>query len=705
MAAYRETRHSALAGGEARTHPDGRTPGRACLLRVGGKKHGFVALAMVALIGFAEVSHAQQLDWLNKNMARNGSTVVELLRAVELAGKSVASYGGELQRLRGNVGLVFLPGILGSALVSKSKGKIWSSGIPDMAKLRLPPELLDPEVVSDIDAVLADGVDTYNLYGDAIKMIRQSAQNAGIRAERIAACGYDWRRDIRAGARDLKRCIESKPELQGIEALVVVAHSMGGLVTWQWHQEFASNGALANGVPVIAIAILGSPLGGSCEIVRMIQMGYAQPTLSDKHTDDSWLKRFWPAMVAMKDRIVNAISSEVTDQIRPVVLTWPGAIELTPPPTDTRDQACAPVPLYPDDATDPRLLSHFSTEFWNQPVGKSLLAGKPLPDSSAEMLPVASAFRSAFKLEPIASPTYLFASEMWDTPNQAKLVPPTYVLDARGTWHTVDGDGRVPYLAAVPRAIQTRAADVRRVYSVHGNLPEDKVFHEEFFGGRLPRVLRGWIATQIMTKATSDPAFLTAYVAAGGRQVHPYDLQGSYERQSETNQRAPIYRLTTDAWNAAIDFNNALCGVTPCLEYRQARDAAEKESARERAALFLATRTSGAPTDDERTFLIAKRGLAMAQNSNWVAAIGDLREAVPALETRRQRLAGKETTNERTLRINAAANLGRALVMRGFCAEAEPYLRRTAAHNSYAADTLQASCYDRDTGKIVKFVR
>ena len=661
-----------------------------------------LAAALLLLVLFAAPpANAQFRDWLSGNDARNGSTVADFLAAI---GKTNSAYSAQLARMRGNVGLVFVPGILGSALKSPSGEEIWGYGLRLSPGLALPASLVDPAAESGIVATIADGREgRIDLYGTAMALLREHAAKAGIAPGRIAACGYDWRRDIRAGARDLARCIDNAPELKGIEALVVVAHSMGGLVSFQWHRDYTTDGVLKNGVPVIALALLGSPLAGSCEILRMVATGYVQPTASDRHANESWLGRFATDVRTMSDRVVNAVTGFFTSDVRPLVLGWPGAIELSPPPAENRDQAnCASVPLTTDD-TDPRIRTHYDPGFWSGETGRALLSGKALPVTHAQVLAVARAFRESFRFEPIASPTYLFASEIWDTPAQPKLVPPSYVPDDRGLWHTADGDGRVPFGAALPVALQSRAADATRVYSVHGNLPEDKAFLQEFFGQRLPRLLPGWLALRLATAAKDDPVFLKSYVAARGRQLHPYDMHGAWERQSEQNQRDPIYRLTRQAWNAAVDFNEALCGVSACPGYAAAKSAAKSASQTERAAIYSAALRNEGLSGDEQLFIIARRGLEMAQRLNWVAAIGDLRVAAPKLTERAKRLGRGEKENERRLRVDATANLARALTMRGFCAEAADVLRSVPRDNRWAIDARKGQCFDRDSGKIVVF--
>ncbi len=108
--------------------------------------------------------------------------------------------------------------------------------------------------------------------------------------------------------------------------------------------------------------------------------------------------------------------------------------------------------------------------------------------------------------------------------------------------------------------------------------------------------------------------------------------------------------------------------------------------------------------DDEAAILQAQRGLAMAREQNWAAAIGDLREALPVLEAAAKRQGTKEAANHRDLRVAANANLGRALVLRGYCAEAAPYLKlAAAAGNEFAQKTRRAPCYDRESGRILSF--
>ena len=199
-------------------------------------------LLLAFALAFTTPVHAQFRDWLSGNTTNNGSTVAEFLWVAE---KLNTPQSRSLEALRGKVGLVFVPGILGSALKTAAGEAIWGYRLTLSPHLELPAALIDPAIESGAKAALADGREgRLDLYGAAMDLIREHAVKAGIPANRIAACGYDWRRDVRAGARELARCIETAPALQGVEALVVIAHIMGGVVTTQWHRDFAPEGRL-----------------------------------------------------------------------------------------------------------------------------------------------------------------------------------------------------------------------------------------------------------------------------------------------------------------------------------------------------------------------------------------------------------------------------------------------------------------------------
>ena len=69
---------------------------------------------------------------------------------------------------------------------------------------------------------------------------------------------------------------------------------------------------------------------------------------------------------------------------------------------------------------------------------------------------------------------------------------------------------------------------------------------------------------------------------------------------------------------------------------------------------------------------------------------------------RMPRKGGNESSSEKKLRVAVYANLGRALAIRGFCADAKrPLQIGVSGGNELAVKTLNAPCYDQESGKIV----
>jgi hypothetical protein len=661
-------------------------------------------VVLVAIISWPGAPAAQPTrDIVNNNTLNHGSTIRDLLQTLDKVATEHPGVSEELRRLRGTLAIVFVPGILGSTLDSASEGNLWGAGIPNADKLRLDPRLVDETATSDVTTGLALTLGPVALYQNAFQMIKASAAAFGVPEQRVAACGYDWRRDIRWGARELDRCIASHPNLREATALIVIAHSMGGLVTWQWHSSYTRDGWIG-GKRVIAVAVLGSPLEGSCEMLRMVQAGYIQPVANTKLRGDQVWKRWWGVIAGMKDRFVNVITARFSQDLRPVILTWPGAFELMPRSALTvNDDAhlCVRVPFDPADPDNRTPLTPFAPEFWTRPIGADMLGTAAPPDNLGAVLQKAAEFRAGFSPESLGSPTYVFATFVWVTPVLAPITG-EYRL-AAGEWFPKDGDGRVPLTSARPDSVN--AAETFFVYSVHGNLPEDQMFHDQFFGQRLPRVRDAYIAAEILRQFGANDGFQRIYSAKGGSLVNPQDFRTAFERVASPDI---IYPLTREAWTSAVEFNQALCdGPVTCTDdYRSVAAAAQGKSEAAKAAAFTSVIIASAKGSREETFALAQRGLAMARSLNWAAAIPDLRVAAPRLDQLRADAGGSEAQNVRDLRVSVTAMLGRSLAIRGYCAEAKEPLKKAALEkNAYAIRDVRAPCYDRETGRYVALDR
>ncbi|UUZ76921.1 hypothetical protein LP414_05755 [Polaromonas sp. P1(28)-13] len=123
--------------------------------------------------------------------------------------------------------IVFVPGILGSKLTS-ADGKVIFGDISEVktiiSRLELPAKLIDENAESGVRAELLLKLGWVDLYEDATNPMREWANAHGVQ---FVTCGYDWRRDIRAGTRDLERCLQRELN-DGPRDVVLIAHSMGG---------------------------------------------------------------------------------------------------------------------------------------------------------------------------------------------------------------------------------------------------------------------------------------------------------------------------------------------------------------------------------------------------------------------------------------------------------------------------------------------
>ncbi len=78
---------------------------------------------------------------------------------------------------------------------------------------------------------------------------------------------YDWRLDIDFLADQFQDY--SREHLKG-KKLIIVAHSMGGLLAWHWKNKYRSERPFT----LVTLVLLGTPLQGTCEIAVQLVGGY-----------------------------------------------------------------------------------------------------------------------------------------------------------------------------------------------------------------------------------------------------------------------------------------------------------------------------------------------------------------------------------------------------------------------------------------------
>ncbi|WP_167481301.1 esterase/lipase family protein [Acidovorax cavernicola] len=629
-------------------------------------------------------------------------TLTESLNALRRTASVRPEIGVELDAARNRLALVFVPGILGSELTAPDGlnifGRLENPGSL-ISRLELPEGLVDEQAESGVKASLLRSIGPMDFYGDAFSAIEQWGANNGIK---VLACGYDWRRDIRSGARDLDRCISN------LEAkysdLVIVAHSMGGLVSWTWADRHA-RGEYGRGRRVLQLTVLGSPLRGSCEIVRMVQSGYIQPARDDQLQVRTTLKALTSWTEKLADAFQNGVAAQFTQGIRPLLLSWPGAIELSPPPSNNGDiVSCVGVPAGDDQPAGTPATSYYDVAFWSLPAGRQMLrkGGGPesytLPASLPKVLAKAREFRSQFQPAPLEYPTWLYFSRIWKVPDQAGYRAP-YISEF-DQWGSTWGDGRVPYTSAMNQPVAEIFTRRMGVESVHGNLPGDPNFFDDYFGNHLPQALAAvWLSDTALI-ATTRPDWMAAIAKFMPNGPDSNQVRVALEPQGKAGKESQLLR---SALTSISNFNALLClkrgDCTTTYSAAKAKVAATPAASRSAVALKQyggVARTLGQENPDF-AFAEGNRGLALARQLDWKAASMSLARAetgVKELEAIKEQLSKPEVDFASTLR----RNLGKSLIESGQCREAEPYLRAAANSWFYAKEALAKPCNDVESG-------
>lgn len=237
--------------------------------------------------------------------------------------------------------ILFIPGILGSRLVRSSDGAtIWGDNLDiRLEDLKLDPEdaPAEAEVLKRIKGLSEDY--SLEVYGDFDRRI--TALTGG---QAPLEFPYDWRQDIRDIARLLDHKLKEPDEawskrLYG-KRLIIVAHSMGGVVAWYWKKHYYDPEDYT--FSLSKMLLLGSPLHGSCEMLRMLLEGYGpEPSAS---------------------QIVESLYHYLFKDLRSAAYTFPSVFELLPALEDG-SSSCLTVE-YSDYETHPMDL--FSSDTWDK---------------------------------------------------------------------------------------------------------------------------------------------------------------------------------------------------------------------------------------------------------------------------------------------------------------------------------------------------
>lgn len=344
--------------------------------------------------------------------------------------------------------VLFLPGILGSRLEFRNEHFTYGKdAIKSKSLLYEPNQQVKASVLNTTEVTTSWGlrIGETDVYGEALVWLRRTL---GGREPKL--WGYDWREDIDVLADRLQEHLETDFKDKKV---LIVAHSMGGVVAWHWMTKYTND----RPIKLLGLVVLGSPLEGSCEMVKMLIKGYGSTS---------------------NNFFVDLAYQAVFGKAQPAAFTWPSAYELMP-----HEANC----VYFLDNNHALFQNHLEFDFWSGEFGADLagyakdLGLKPedYVGRLRKALGTAIAFHTKFKIDPGGDSVYMLFS------SKARMCP-SYTLSGRpgavtlrGTPPTESGDGRVLKSSALAEhARECKGPEKWPLNEQHGNLLSDPSFRE-----------------------------------------------------------------------------------------------------------------------------------------------------------------------------------------------------------------------------------
>ena len=216
------------------------------------KRKGIAFLLMLCLM-FSLVpanALAQESDYT--------SDIIDVIGGIEFSDSSDIGDSLDAQdasRAAKTKAIVIIPGILGSSLKNSSTNQdVWLN-IFNYGQMAL------NENGTSVNSVVSVNHDNYGA-NNTYKTLYNSLKNAYSANFDVIFFDYDWRMSNTTAASNLAS------ELSGYTQVVLVAHSMGGLVA----SKFLSNSS-ANRTKTAALITLGTPYVGSAKCINVMETG------------------------------------------------------------------------------------------------------------------------------------------------------------------------------------------------------------------------------------------------------------------------------------------------------------------------------------------------------------------------------------------------------------------------------------------------
>lgn len=173
---------------------------------------------------------------------------------------------------------VFIPGVLGSRLTVRNPGEskfheVWGSAVSGDIR-QYPGQEVQADPIDSIDLI----VHRQDVYGAALSTLAQlSLSDPGL----LSLFGYDWRDDNIRSAIMLQEWFCKRRDQFSGRKIVIIAHSMGGLVAKYWYKNvrplgcpYEGGSAPSDWIDVSELIFLGVPFYGAPAALKALADGH-----------------------------------------------------------------------------------------------------------------------------------------------------------------------------------------------------------------------------------------------------------------------------------------------------------------------------------------------------------------------------------------------------------------------------------------------